>query len=374
MSVLAAVWRFLGKTTVFVYGCYWLMVLLFLGTIAQRDVGLYVAQKKYFGSWIIPIFGIPLPGGRLTMAVVFLGLIAFFIRHFSLAPRKLGVTVVHFGAIMLLVGGFLTAYFASEGSMVIPEGASSSYVSDYHARELALVDTSPADHDLVTAFADPVLKRGHTLSHPTFPGTIEIVDVFRNCDPVRRTGAPPDDARGFYRNFDLVRSPPQKEEERNVRGAILRVAGAGPGADGTYAIMEHQAVPTRLAMSDGERTLLLRRERTYLPFSLELIDFEKKLHPGTGMAASYKSVVNLHEGGDSRRVVIQMNEPLRLHGYTFYQSSFIEGPGSDTTVLAAVKNVGRTLPYISSLVMCLGLLLHLVLKVPGMIQRRGGAA
>ena len=33
-----------------------------------------------------------------------------------------------------------------------------------------------------------------------------------------------------------------------------------------------------------------------------------------------------------------MNEPLRHRGYTFFQSSFIEAPEGEATVLAAVKN------------------------------------
>jgi hypothetical protein len=375
MSVLTALGRLFGKTSLFVYGCYWLLVLLVLGTIAQRDMGLYLAQKKYFSSWIILLGDVvPVPGGRLTMLVVFLGLITSFARDFSLKVRKIGIQILHFGSIMLLVGGFLTAYTSSEGSVVIPEGESSSFVSDYHDRELAIVDTRPSDRDRVTAISHHVLKPGKSFDLEDFPGRIEVLEVHRNCQPVRRTQPAPAGARGLYENFELEPLPRSKEEEQNVLGAVLRLVGAGDAADGVYALFEHQSVPQTVSTSDGERTLILRRQRTYLPFAIELIDFEKKLHPGTGMARSYRSIVNLVEHDTKRRVVIQMNEPLRHEGYTFYQASFIEGRGSDTTVLAAVKNAGRTLPYISSLVMCLGLLVHLVLKVPTLIRSRGGAA
>ena len=375
MRALSAVVRFLTSTRMFVYACYWLIILLIVGTVAQREIGLYAAQKTYFGSMMILAGGFfPLPGGRLAMLLVFAGLVSTFLRDFTLKLRKLGVTVLHFGAVMLLVGGFLTAYFAREGSVVIPEGESVSFVSDYHARELAVIDTRPADHDEVLAFGDALFHPGRTLEHEGWPGRIEIVKSFRSCRPIRREGTPPDGARGLYREVELVGAPVEPEDERNTRGLLLRVSGAGEKADGLWAVFEHQTQPQTISTRDGDRTLILRRERTYLPFAIELLDFEKQLHPGTGMARSYRSVVNLVQNDTKRRVVIQMNEPLRTYGYTFYQSSFIEGPDSETTVLAAVKNVGRTLPYISSLVMCLGLLIHLVVKVPTLIRARRGAA
>ena len=109
--------------------------------------------------------------------------------------------------------------------------------------------------------------------------------------------------------------------------------------------------------------LILRRQRTYLPFELELIDFEKIMHPGTNIAKSYSSLINLVEVGVSRKILISMNEPLRHRGYTFYQASFIEEGIKQTTVLATVKNYGRLFPYISTIIMCIGILYHMLFMV-----------
>jgi hypothetical protein len=369
---LSRIARFLSRSSLFVYGCYWLMALVVVGTLAQRDLGLYAAQKKYFSSLWIPVWGIPLPGGRVTMLFIFVNLTALFIRDFNLSLRRLGITVTHFGALVLLVGGFVTARFASEGSVVIPEGESAAFVSDYHERELAIIDTEPDGYDLVTAFGDGRLREGARLRHESCPGEIEIVAAYENCLPVRRTGPAPPESRGFLERFALEPLPTDPEDERNRMGIVFRLTDAGEAADGLHALFEHQAVVPTLSTSAGERTFVLRRERRYLPFALELIDFEKQLHPGTGMARSYRSVVHLVEDGAKRRVVIQMNEPLRHRGYTFFQSSFIEDGSSQTTVLAAVKNVGWTVPYVASLIMCIGLLVHLVLKVPGLIGTSPG--
>ena len=88
------------------------------------------------------------------------------------------------------------------------------------------------------------------------------------------------------------------------------------------------------------------------------------------MAKSYSSDVILIDGDISRPVLIQMNEPLRYMDYTFYQSSFNEGPNVDTTILAVVKNYGRLFPYISSLTISLGILVHMIRKFPTLFRRK----
>ena len=65
-----------------------------------------------------------------------------------------------------------------------------------------------------------------------------------------------------------------------------------------------------------------------------------------------------------------MNEPLRHKGYTFFQASFIDDSEVETTVLATVKNYGRLFPYISSIIMSIGLLIHLLVMMPKMVKRK----
>jgi hypothetical protein len=91
------------------------------------------------------------------------------------------------------------------------------------------------------------------------------------------------------------------------------------------------------------------------------------------MAKSYRSAVEVTEGGITQRSLIQMNEPLRFRGYTLYQSSYSEEGGKPVSVFAVVRNAGVYFPYISSLIMCLGLLIHLVLKLPDLIAGKGRA-
>ena len=87
------------------------------------------------------------------------------------------------------------------------------------------------------------------------------------------------------------------------------------------------------------------------------------MYPGTNIAKSFSSLVNLIEEINQEKVLISMNEPLRHRGYTFYQASFIEDGPKQTTVLATVKNHGRLFPYISTIIMSIGILYQYAFNV-----------
>src|SRR5882724_8792150 len=87
------------------------ILLVFLGTLAQVDLGLYKAQNEYFRSvlvfwgpktanWKIPI----LPGGYLVGGVLLINLVASHVARFKLTRKKAGIWLVHFGIILLLLG------------------------------------------------------------------------------------------------------------------------------------------------------------------------------------------------------------------------------------------------------------------------------
>lgn len=361
----------LSHTNVFVYGCVWLLVLVVVGTLVQPEYGLYYAQQHYFSSWFTLVGGVlPLPGGRLTLAVIFVNLLLLLLVRTRWEWRKAGIIIMHIGGLLLLVGGFLTAYFGQESNLVLAEGETSAVVQLHHGLELAVIDQSPADHDQVTAFAEGWFKPGEVLQVEGLPGRIEVLAFYENCSATRRSGEAEADLRGLLRRFDVVGIPAVNNEDENRRALLLRLSGMGAATDGRYVVLEGMGEPQRFEAGGKPYALDLRGKREVLPFALELIDFEKKVHPGTGVARSYKSVVNLIENGSKQRVVIYMNHPLRHRGYTLYQSSFIEGPNRETTVLAVVKNYGRLFPYISSLIMCIGLLVHLLIQLPRLFRAR----
>ena len=361
--------NFLKQPKIFVFAIIWMMILVVLGTLAQKDMGLFAAQNRYFSAWITWFWYVPMPGGRLTLIIILINLSFFFFKKSIWKIQKLGIVILHLGGILLLVGGGLTAMFSSEGNMVIEEGTQSNHVEDYHFMELAVINTSATSFDEFTIFDQPLLKRSQTLRHQNLNFEIEILNYLENCAPTKRTSPTGIQYKGMLKNFMLNELKPEKEDNWNRPGLIYQINNTGTRADGMYGIFLGQSVSQTVSINDKDFTIILRRKRTYLPFSIELLDFKKILHPGTDIPKSFSSEINLIENGAVRKVLIQMNEPLRHKGYTFFQSSFIEGPDSETTVLATIKNYGRLFPYISSIIMCIGLLFHLSQKLPDLFRK-----
>ena len=70
---------------------------------------------------------------------------------------------------------------------------------------------------------------------------------------------------------------------------------------------------------------------------------------------------------ESRDVLIYMNQPLRYEGRTFYQASFGK---EDTLPPPVVENPGWLLPYISCVLVTLGLLVHFAIVLRRSLKRR----
>src|SRR5262249_16045246 len=104
----------------------------------------------------------------------------------------------------------------------------------------------------------------------------------------------------------------------------------------------------QILVYDGKYYLLqLRYKRTYVPYSLTLLNFNHGRYTGTDVAKDFSSSVRLVDPtqNENREVRIWMNHPLRYAGQTFYQQSFL--PGDKTTILQVVRNPGWLIPYIS---------------------------
>lgn len=243
--------------------------------------------------------------------------------------------------------------------MLIKEGETTGFVMDPTKREIALSLDNGEIRKELSVFSSSDLNTGRVFTIPGLSARFKILEFFSNCTPVVRRGAPDTSLKGLAQRYRFLPVEPAPDPGQNNACAMMRVTGSGHAVNGVYAIVENASPKERLDVEGGSLLLSVRPVRTYLPFQLELTDFEKVDYPGTTMPKSYESRLNLIDGETTRQVVIAMNEPLRYRGYTVYQSSFIQGASGETTVLAAVKNYGRIFPYVASVVMCIGLLLHL---------------
>src|SRR6266446_6090532 len=142
------------------------VVLVFIGTLAQREEGLYAAQNRYFRSliiwwspvganWRLPLF----PGGYLIGGVLLFNLLAAHAKRFKFTRKKIGIFVIHAGIVLLILGQFATDLLSKEAGMRLYEGEARNYSEAFRENELAIIDTSDAERDRVYAIPESRLAK-----------------------------------------------------------------------------------------------------------------------------------------------------------------------------------------------------------------------
>jgi hypothetical protein len=348
--------RLLTHPGVMVYGLPALMALLTAGTISQRYIGLYESERLFFSSFILWIGLIPLPGAYTLLSVLSISLIAKLLFESPWSPQKSGIIITHMGAILLLLGGLLTAFTTEEGYIMLKPGETSARVSDYHLRELAIVKNGETVHSVPLQQLRAELK----IAAESVPFTVRITAVCRNCVPT----APEKSSKPFHgiaKELTLAAAPLAAEDEENQAGAVLEISGA-ESADGIHIAYEPTRKQPEFTLGKDTYRIEMRHIARTLPFSVRLDEFRKANYPGTGIARSYESAITVSGDGIAWPFTVKMNHPLRYDGYTLYQSSFVTTDDGEFSVLAVVKNHGRVFPYVASLVMCIGIVTHLVMR------------
>jgi len=222
------------------------MLLIFAGTLAQREDGIWQVVHDYFRCWVtfIPFkhlvpFVDPqkIPGtfmffGGYTIIVALLvNLIAAHSLRFKfvrgdllllpllaisipivlrtqndpswlniilaslvglialaltcvLHKKRAGVIIIHFSLILLLVGEGVTGYLAKEGQMPITEGQSANWVQDIRAVELAIVDPSDPAKDVQVVISGDRLAEGGTIKDERLPFDVRVDRFHWNADPL----------------------------------------------------------------------------------------------------------------------------------------------------------------------------------------------
>lgn len=331
-----------------------LMLLLVAGTLAQGPMGLYAAQKKFFSSFIFWTGPVPLPGGYTLIGLIALSLLVKFLAFSEWSRRRAGINLSHFGVLILLFGGLLTATGAKESFMVIPEDTESRYLYDYHQRTLYI-------------FENDVLKLSKPFSELKLritgvPFDLIVQNICSNCAIVKRANE--GNYHGMAKFMALESTPPSKEPEADLPGLTFSIAGL-KDQDGTYIAFEGMPEPITLYANEKEYKIIFGKRQSMLPFTIRLSDFEKEIYPGTDKARGYSSDIVIVDNGLEWPARIEMNKPLRYKGYTFYQSSFEQTDKMQATILSVVENKGRLFPYIGTLIITAGLLLHLAFVMRG---------
>ncbi|MGA2869387.1 MAG: cytochrome c biogenesis protein ResB [Verrucomicrobiota bacterium] len=394
------------------------IILVFIGTLAQVDEGLYNAQARYFRQWIIfglDLFGhkIPLilPGGYLIGTMLLANLLAAHIYRFQLSVKKIGIQLAHSGVILLLVGQLVTDMLAHESQIRFVEGETKSYAESSLNYELAFTTDAGANSEQVITIPQKLLAQGGEIQNPNLPFTIRVKSFWKNSEPQFRApmmqNAPPLTTNGVAVNFDFSPAAEVKTmDDKNVPTALIEIIGANGslgdwlvsgwtadagmidglqqgytrdlGADMAKQIMGDLTQPQEISASGKVFTFELRPERNYLPFSMTLLKATHTVYTGTDIPKDFRSRVQLKnpQTGENREVEIYMNAPLRYAGLTFYQyqmtaGQLVENAGlTPNSVLQVVHNPGWLTPYIGCALVAAGLVTQFLFHLVGFITKR----
>jgi hypothetical protein len=355
-----------------------LMCLVVLCTLAQVELGTQGAVNAYMRSFIVwkqlPAmpFSIPVfPGGALVGLFLTVNLIA---KTLDIKPtwQKAGMWLVHSGLVILFAGEFVAGMMQVDTNMSIEVGQTVNYVQSYKNTELALIDVTDPTWDEVYSVPDTLLAKGGTIAIPGTPLTVNVKRYFANAELSNLAEGGPRSlaTAGIGPQVSVVEKPlVSVDNEMNQASAFVEPV-AGGRSYGVWLASLAIGAPQSFVHEGRTYLLSMRLRRQYLPYAFTLKQFRHDVYPGTDIPKNFSSLVQVMNPArqESREVLIYMNQPLRYEGKTFYQASF--GKNDTLSILSVVENPGWLLPYVSCVLVSLGLLVHFAIVLRRSLQRR----
>jgi hypothetical protein len=367
------------------------LFLVFYGTLAQVDKGIWIVVGEYFRSavvWIplkIVFFraaevpgAIPFPGGWLLGGLLLVNLLAAHIVSFKLSWKRSGILLIHAGIVIMMFGELVTGLFAVESHMSILEGQSSNFLERQDRPELAVVDASDVKQDHVTAISTDRLRKGGLIQDTNLPFDVEVVHYWVNSRLVdTKPGADNLATRGQGLNLAAQERPEgvgvDTEQKVDIASMYATLKRKGTGESlGTYLFTPHLAQPEWVEVDGKWYQVSLRSQRNYKDYTFHLDKLNVEFYPGTQKPKDYSSFIHLTDPAqkEDRDVRIYMNHPLTYAGATFYQIGVHQERGVPATTLQVVRNPGWMMPYLSCLLVACGMLVHFGQNLARFLERR----
>jgi hypothetical protein len=321
----------------------------------------------------VPVF----PGGYLIGGLLLLNLAAAHVSRLRLTWGKSGLWLTHFGLILLLLGELFTGLWQQESLLRLDEGQTKAYSESSLQTELAVIDTTDPKFDDVVAIPIQLLEERGTIQHPRLLFRIHTTAFYPNSMLQMRSQVPsaqPSPAdQGFGPQMVVTPQPiTYKPDEQNMPTAVIELDGPD-GTLGRWIVSAGLTDPQILTVQGHTFQLMMRPTRHYYPFSVTLLKFSHDRYPGTDIPKNFSSRVRLRtpDGSVDREVLIYMNNPLRYSGLAFYQAGF--EPNDKSTILQVVQNPSWVLPYVSCILMFIGLVIQFAIHLTRFIRKRAAA-
>jgi len=320
----------------------WLFGLTLAGTLYQLNHSIQQTVAAFFHAWLVFAGPVPLPGAQLAFLVLGLNLIAATFIRIPWRWDKIGLIIVHIGLVAMIVGGMTQRFSRRESILVLAEGQSDTYSYDVRNWELVVGDAGDERYPLRSL---PESIDGRKLS---------LLEYLPDALPSTEG---PDTVRNIERYRSLV--VPDQPSSSPVPGALLQVGSE------TVLLHGNDRFGTRL---EGGLVVRIEPARYAMAAEIQLDEFEAEFFQGSTTPRSFTSHVTVVQDGSERQAVISMNNPLRLRETTVFQLAYDANVNRDVSIFQVVRNPLRWTTYVVSLVIAVGLLLHLFIR--GMDVRR----
>lgn len=357
-----------------------LLILTWLATLEQIDSGLYPTLRKYFSwesPWLIPEINgrkIPFifPGGYYVCAVLLLNMILGGIIRIRKGWRQAGNLISHFGIVFMLIGGGLAFHFSERGNMQISEGKSSNVAEDYHEYvvEIAKIKNGEVGKIHVVRgrwLTDLKAGTSRIFDFKSIPFAVEISGYLVNSAPENLQINPPKRQERAVDGYYLEEKKNSVEAERNIAGCYARIVSKDGKKSEPFILWGAQNHPFTVSIGEEKFTISMRKRLWPMPFTVELDKFTAEFHAGTSRPEKFASQIRRIENGQEAKVTIEMNEPMRYEGFTFFQASYgppEARPGDKMySVFEVVKNPADKWPEYSLYAVAFGMLVTFLTKL-----------
>lgn len=355
-------------------------LLTWLATLEQIDHGLYATLNKYFhwkSVFIIPeIHGkmvpIPLLGGYWTGALLLLNLTLGGVIRIRRGWKHVGNLIAHLGIILMLVAGGVAHHFSERGAMRIVEGGSSNAAEDFFEFVVEVAEIKDGKVHAIQVIRgqqidDLTGSRCRIFRFPTLPFDLELTGYLKHAVPVAANERAPERGELVIDGYYLLGLRPQKKAEENSAACYARVVSRD-GATPEPMILAGAAYQPFTVKRDGRVFTIDMRKRLWpMPFTVKLDKFTAEFHPGTMKPSKFVSEVTRIENGGQAKVTIQMNEPMRYEGLTFFQASYDQRDGKLASIFEVVRNPADKWPEYSLYVVAIGMLITFLTRFIGFV-------
>lgn len=303
--------------------------------------------------------------------------------------KRAGIVLLHAGIGLMMAYDVLVGVEHVESQMHIIEGESTRFSRDMRETELAVIDHSPKDEDLVTVIAGRRFNRkDDVIADDKLPFKIEVLEYYPNSTLLGPRQPLPDGVptenpatAGLgtqVRVAPVAQSTGTDTDSRiDIPSAYVKLTDKDGKDLGVYLVsanfdMNLDDTPQPIQVGDKTYDLALRFRRLYNDYTVTLKDVQKNDYKGTDKPRDYSSFIVLDDPARDTKFEhrIWMNNPMRYGGKTFYQSSFAKLNDGEMTTLQVVDNAGWMTPYVACMMVVVGMIFHFGQTLLRFLHRR----